>query len=123
MVVGVPFEDAFRNSNDAVEIALVLAQQSEIDVHNKRKRVEAAGSIELCFGFREVAVRHEAQSVILMSAGVAGVELDRFLVFARSCRPVVVVMTGNHPERGVRFGERGIELQSFEGGVASAWQI
>ena len=105
MVAGVALQDAFGNGNHAVAIALKFAQQSKINVHNKRKRIEAAGGIELRFGFGKAAVRHQAESVILMGAGIAWVQLEGFFVFALGGGPVVIVMGGDHAQRGVRFGE------------------
>src|SRR5208282_6412322 len=66
MVVRVAFEDAFGNGNHTVEISLVLAQDSEIHIHDECKRIEAAGNIELRFRFCEAAMSHKAQGIILM---------------------------------------------------------
>ena len=47
MVAGIALQNAFRGGDHAVAVALEFAEQSQVDVDDQAKRIEASGRLSL----------------------------------------------------------------------------
>ncbi len=113
---GLHFECSLQRLYRLVIPACIVEGRSHIPVYGQRKRVKLKSSLRLFDSIVKSPPRKKGHCIPVVSARITGIKLDGSLIFLFRALPVPIIVRRDPCQRGMRFGNRVIDLQRLQRG-------